>query len=1079
MTTPNNYTIHPTFEGQFRKINDDDDDKINNQINNLEKYIDLLRKIIDEYTNNETNPNLIQLMNYMTNTIKNNDTPLFNYQNINQMYDSLSIMHFKLLKLKIQNTNFMHGKDKILEYLTNLETTKPPLFYTLIKTYNNNMVSLFDILIFFKNKLDSSTSNNTFNIYLKNLMHKTTDLDGNIIKDLTHFKFDDITHQTIEELFIKITKKEFTDYEVKINDYLRTCNYINPYNESLLKNDSFIFIAKFNIHIFGHIVYSELNKVSELPQYIRPKLSGLETHSICVSNPDNLNKVFYNYLNTGIMHTWLLTKDQDKSYIKLGFEYLYNEQSEKVKNDNQFIMKYQQNYILYKNIDSITEKKLNDKILKIKVIGNSNLCGLHVIMNSILFTNIVKYYNEKLDLLNDGNLITIMTQEIKKLIYRYLTNPQLNTQYKQTITRSYSTNNKVINLERGEADFIANEITEVKGIHKFNVMDDNNQLIDIVHVNILYNDFYINTDLFNQHVIILEKINSMNDSICYPQLYDDNNLQILKNFYNLKNYVLTFIVSVGDKEWVCYSVNKVNNIKEYYFMDSLNKEPDEGTFNIIKKICEYKTFDHCLTELLNGLKSPVILENRLIIENLLKYNYFYHLSIYSVKIKEILEYIFIYNEYFNSKYKDLKINVKGTSRDASDNYKKLLGYRDYIEFMSIFINDYNELLKEPQNKIELYIPSDILMEIIEKESTQITRIIQAFEELTSDSVIYDPEEDVTFIRSKAKLLIIRINDFIKSSATTATNEEVNQICGEINNSGETGVPATSVAAPVAAPVAPAINEGAPAPEPADNQSAPAAEAAVVVPAPAPRPTPAALKVPRVEGLQDSTTNFKSNNGNNGNNERNEKLYDIYIDEKNNIHNTLGCYTIANRGFKKLGFLYDQLFYVILQEYEIKTNTNVNSPLMYDILVIPSLQSYPCSSEASSSTESADNQSAPATPVAPPAPATLPSATAASPAATNEGPADNQSAPATNGAAPAPATLPPVAPPAPTASATNGATPATPPVAPARATPNGAPTNGAAAAVAAQATPQSNPQAAMNAVNILTERSKQKGTTSEA
>ena len=477
---------------------------------------------------------------------------------------------------------------------------------------------------------------------LKNIKYvDMSEKDNKILKKLKKIKSEDYQEMVVKYLN-SLTTDKYRQNKVKFNKIENYCRQLRVANLKkqpkyslvsniddnklktlmgecgfdnwlpLIKNENaFHYTLQNNKGVYvGNISYSTSNTFSEYMKnltFVGLTVKGLETAGVCISTDKRgtglFNKLFYGYLNDKkVDDTWLWTTDKNELYFNYGFEYIYNNDSKKIKNDNKFIMKYKKNNFLNNKNDNFLNNK-NDNFKKIKSVNqntqkNESLCGLYVLMNTILIVNISKY-NINLSLLNNDDFTKKFIKKLKDLIFRYV-NSITNTETKKNIKNYYQYNKNIPNFD----NITKFNITEVNGLTKFNENVEDGP----IHLNISIDDMYFNTDVFEKYSIIVER-NFNEDEYCNSVLYNPNNLKIIRNFYNLDNYILSFIVG-NEGHWKCYVVNKVNKKKEYIFINSLDEGPDKNMSTKIKNIVNHNSYTEFLTRLTNCFE-PDIFYNKL------------------------------------------------------------------------------------------------------------------------------------------------------------------------------------------------------------------------------------------------------------------------------------------------------------------------------------------------------------------------------------------------------------------------------------------------------------------------------------
>ena len=306
-------------------------------------------------------------------------------------------------------------------------------------------------------------------------------------------------------------------------------------------------------------------------------------------------------------------KNKQKEYFSFGFEYLYKDgDNNPLKySSRDYLMRYNKN----KKIENIKEFKIEDNTIEfIKIItidqrnlGDLDLCGIYVIINSIIITNISKYYNNDIAFLVDKKFIRLFRDTIKQLIFNYIRNEKKiinenNTKnkkrYYNALGSFYRINNKQININTNNYE----NIVEANSIIKFMHSDNSIEHLNIGKKEGNFNK-YFNLDLFEQHVIIAQFDFSNNRIFSAQCFINDNNLKIMKNFYNLDNYIITFIIGEeirsSSYHWKCYTINKYmdegKEIKyQFIYLDSLFGEPNPTITVKLKEIIRCQSFEYFL-----------------------------------------------------------------------------------------------------------------------------------------------------------------------------------------------------------------------------------------------------------------------------------------------------------------------------------------------------------------------------------------------------------------------------------------------------------------------------------------------------
>jgi hypothetical protein len=433
-----------------------------------------------------------------------------------------------------------------------------------------------------------------------------------------------------------LTNKNFNDfYELiiykkdNINNQLKTNISILIQNcdggkwvPETQNNDFSGIIIRFKLNLniyYGHVCYidsNNINNILEANVYLNSKIDGLETAAVCISKNIRergfLDYLFYYYLNNSVIKdTWLQTIDKNEIYFSYGFEYLYTENSNipfKYKNSNDqeiYIMRYKKNRSII--INNISINKFN-KISCVKNKNDNDDKKLYTLINALLITNISKYFKDKVDLLFDNNLINYLIEQLKK---------------------NNNKNFKHINL---------------------NYKKDN----------ILY---YFNTDLLYQYRIIInnEDFLDFKNTIYSSNIFlDDNNLKIIKNFYNLNSYILTFIILNDNPE--CYTVNKVKNKPyQYLYMSSLDNNIDQDIEHKIISILSCESFENFLKNIyIEFIDKNKTYTNSDVIKNL----EWFKTSKYSTFFKEITNNFIEIDSLINN-YKTLNIQQQSIIKTSN------------------------------------------------------------------------------------------------------------------------------------------------------------------------------------------------------------------------------------------------------------------------------------------------------------------------------------------------------------------------------------------------------------------------------
>ena len=172
----------------------------------------------------------------------------------------------------------------------------------------------------------------------------------------------------------------------------------------------------------------------------------------------------------------------------------------------------------------------------------------------------------------------------------------------------FSNNDKPLDPTRSSGEF-----TEVNGLTNILVNTDGS----FYYKPLYYNNIYFNIELITQNVIVIQDIlkekttNKNFDDYCNKILLDEENLIKMKPFFSLDNYIMTFIVAINARHWVCYTINKFKNAsgridKQVLFMDSDRGNYDITTVGYFNKISRIVNYDDYVNELTKCYKPPKI-----------------------------------------------------------------------------------------------------------------------------------------------------------------------------------------------------------------------------------------------------------------------------------------------------------------------------------------------------------------------------------------------------------------------------------------------------------------------------------------
>lgn len=333
-------------------------------------------------------------------------------------------------------------------------------------------------------------------------------------------------------------------------------------------------------------------------------------------------ELYYYYLNNmpNTNFTWIDTKINPQKvdeYTELGFDILYGTMTTK-KGSSELYEPFQSNnryYMMYRNSTNITNNnnKKFEKIECVKQTGDyyKNACGVFVFVNALMITFVAKSNNpdKNKDLLKNKKIIEYLTRYMRYVILKY-------AKYLKEKFPGKS----------NYQDFISSiNVTDII-VDKSNMdYDDNAQYFDEMNALItdLYDfhwnipptppgpgpafNYFLNIDWLKSNIIIVQnefdnESKFSNSIYCRNPIFNPKNLKIIRNFYKLNNFIISFIVGKTG-HWTCYTVNKHSNAagtieKEYLFLDSSDGAPD---IDISKKIIELlnkPTYEDFIIEIL-------------------------------------------------------------------------------------------------------------------------------------------------------------------------------------------------------------------------------------------------------------------------------------------------------------------------------------------------------------------------------------------------------------------------------------------------------------------------------------------------
>ena len=120
--------------------------------------------------------------------------------------------------------------------------------------------------------------------------------------------------------------------------------------------------------------------------------------------------------------------------------------------------------------------------------------------------------------------------------------------------------------------------------------------------------YFLNIDWLESNIIIVQdqfdnNPKFSNSIYCRDTIFNPKHLKIIRNFYKLNNFVISFII--GNKgHWKCYTVNKYKDTtsgnieKQFLFLDSINGDPEQHISDNIKKLLVKNTYEDFIIEIL-------------------------------------------------------------------------------------------------------------------------------------------------------------------------------------------------------------------------------------------------------------------------------------------------------------------------------------------------------------------------------------------------------------------------------------------------------------------------------------------------
>jgi hypothetical protein len=347
-----------------------------------------------------------------------------------------------------------------------------------------------------------------------------------------------------------------------------------------------------------------------------------------------LQELYYHYLNTLNDNTWKFSEDYPKDndccdeYKEIGYDILYKMDPEKNGTIEEYNKpyKYKGYYMVYlksNKIDSVdtiadTNGFKNIPCISQNGIGNyyKDACGIFVLVNALMITFIAKMAPTKIALLNNTETIKYLTRYMRYVILKYAKYLQdkfpAEEKYKDFITAINVTN--IVNDAKVNTSDAAYDDAEDKYFNEMNTF-----ITDLYGFHWCIpiqtppppptDNYFLNIDWLESNIIIVQdqfnNNSKFSDSIyCRDTIFNPKNLKIIRNFYKLNNFVISFIIG-NSGHWKCYTVNKYKDTtsgnikKQFLFLDSINGDPDNYISNKIKELLKHNTYEEFIIEILN------------------------------------------------------------------------------------------------------------------------------------------------------------------------------------------------------------------------------------------------------------------------------------------------------------------------------------------------------------------------------------------------------------------------------------------------------------------------------------------------
>ena len=313
-----------------------------------------------------------------------------------------------------------------------------------------------------------------------------------------------------------------------------------------------------------------------------------------------LDLLMYTHLNVmKTNRTYLIIHSVNiLKYLDYGFEILYTKNDEWEGAPDKIFIHEDYNILVYleNNRDRTLRDDIFNKIMCLTqdiMMNNKfyrDMCGVFVILHSLLIIYALKINNNK-DIFSSIPDVSYIISAIERYLIQFvLTDENKHMSLFFGGEKMIGDMVKdVTNITGREMGNLEKKLSEINAIYPFKNIDDT-PFNFIIH----RGNTYLVSNWFNSNVIIVETGFHSNE-FCNTIFLNDHNLQIMRNFFNLNNYVVTFIIG-ENKHWTCYTVNKVKGTMQYIYMDSNTglTEPNADISQKIKNIVTLDSYDKFL-----------------------------------------------------------------------------------------------------------------------------------------------------------------------------------------------------------------------------------------------------------------------------------------------------------------------------------------------------------------------------------------------------------------------------------------------------------------------------------------------------